>query len=113
MKQKTLEESGFSKVKMDLKGLIQYQEKSVVSSTILDKKNGSVTIFAFGKGQGLKEHTAPFDAMVIMLEGEAEFIISAKSYRLKEGEMIIMPANEPHALKAQQRFKMMLTMIRS
>lgn len=93
--------------------LIIYQEKSVVSRTLIDKKTGTVTLFAFDEGQGLSEHTAPFDALVHLLDGEAEITISGKSYHVKEGEIIIMPANEPHALKAVKKFKMVLTMIRS
>ncbi len=84
-----------------------------MSRTIIDKKAGTVTFFAFDKGQGLSEHTAPFDAMVNLLDGEAEVTISGNPIRLKEGEMVIMPANDPHALKAITRFKMILTMIRS
>ncbi len=94
-------------------GLVDYQEGSVVSRTIIDKKTGTLTLFAFGEGQGLSEHTAPFDALVYLLDGEAEIIISGKALRLKDGEMVIMPANEPHALKAINKFKMMLIMIRS
>ena len=93
--------------------LIEYQEGSVVSRTIIDKKMGTVTLFAFDKGQGLSEHTTPYDALVNVLDGEAEIIISSKTFRLKEGEMIIMPANEPHSLNALIKFKMILTMIRS
>ena len=93
--------------------LADYQEGSVVSRTILDKKTGTVTLFAFDKGQGLSEHTAPFDALVHLLDGEAEIVISGKALRLKEGEMVIMPANQPHALRAIEKFKMILTMIRS
>ncbi len=93
--------------------LADYQEGSIVSRTIIDKKTGTVTFFAFDKGQGLSEHTAPFDALVYLLDGEAEVVISGKPFRLKEGEMVIMPANAPHALKAITRFKMVLTMIRS
>ena len=93
--------------------LADYQEGSIVSRTIIDKKTGTVTLFAFDEGQGLSEHTAPFDALVYLLDGEAEIIISGKPFRLKAGEMIIMPANDPHALKAITRFKMILTMIRS
>jgi quercetin dioxygenase-like cupin family protein len=96
-----------------LTDLADYQEGSVVSRTIIDKKTGTVTFFAFDEGQGLSEHTAPFDALVYLLEGEAEIVISGKPIRLKEGEMIIMPANQPHALKALKNFKMILTMIRS
>ena len=93
--------------------LADYQEGSVVSRTIIDQKTGTVTFFAFDEGQGLSEHTAPFDALVYLLDGEAEIVISGKAIRLKQGEMVIMPANQPHALKAIRNFKMILTMIRS
>ena len=93
--------------------LIGYQEGSVVSRTIIDKKAGTVTLFAFDEGQGLSEHTAPYDALVYILDGEANVVIFGKPIRLKEGEMTIMPANEPHALTAVTRVKMFLTMIRS
>jgi quercetin dioxygenase-like cupin family protein len=93
--------------------LADYQEGSIVSRTIIDKKTGTVTFFAFDEGQGLSEHTAPFDALVYLLDGEAEIVISGRPFRLKGGEMLIMPANDPHALKATKRFKMVLTMIRS
>jgi quercetin dioxygenase-like cupin family protein len=96
-----------------LTDLADYQEGSIVSRTIVDKKAGTVTFFAFDKGQGLSEHTAPFDALVYLLDGEAEILISGKPFRLKGGEMLVMQANEPHALKAITRFKMVLTMIRS
>ncbi|MFH1486790.1 MAG: cupin domain-containing protein [Chloroflexota bacterium] len=93
--------------------LVDYQDGSVVSRTITDKETGTVTLFAFARGQGLSEHTAPFDAMVYVLDGEAEITISGKPFSLKQGEMVIMPANEPHALKALRPFKMLLIMIRS
>ena len=93
--------------------LAEYHEGSVVSRTIIDKKTGTVTFFAFDEGQVLSEHTAPFDALVYLLEGEAEIVISGKSLRLKGGEVVIMPANQPHALRAVKKFKMILTMIRS
>lgn len=93
--------------------LVDYQEGSVVSRTIMDKETGTLTLFAFGEGQGLSEHTAPFDALVYLLDGEAEITISGKTLRLSKDEMVIMPANEPHALKAIKKFKMMLVMIRS
>jgi len=93
--------------------LVDYQEGSIVSRTLIDKSSGTITLFAFDKGQGLSEHTAPFDAMVYIFDGEAEVTISGKPVQVKQGEMIIMPANEPHALKAIVRFKMMLTMIKS
>ena len=98
---------------MKLPDLVDYQEGSVVSRTIIDKKAGTVTIFAFDEGQGLSEHVAPFDALVYLLDGEAEITISGKPLHLKEGEMVIMPANKPHALRALKKFKMILTMIRS
>ena len=93
--------------------LVDYRESSIVSRTILEKNTGTVTLFAFDKGQGLSEHTAPFDALVYLLDGEAEIAISGKTLRLKEGEMVIMPANQPHALRAAEKFKMILIMIRS
>jgi quercetin dioxygenase-like cupin family protein len=96
-----------------LKDLIDYQEGAVVSRTIIDKKAGTVTLFAFDESQGLSEHTAPYDALVYLLDGEADVVISGKPVRLKKGEITIMPANEPHALTAVTRFKMLLTMIRS
>jgi quercetin dioxygenase-like cupin family protein len=96
-----------------LADLVAYQKGSVVSRTIIDKKVGTVTLFSFDEGQGLSEHTAPFDALVHLLDGEAEISISGKPFRLREGEMTIMPANQPHALKALGRFKMLLVMIRS
>ena len=98
---------------VNLSDLVEYQEGSVVSRTIVDKKTGTVTLFAFDADQGLSEHKAPYDAIVYILSGEADVIISGKHVRLKEGEMTIMPANEPHALTALTRFKMLLIMIRS
>ena len=93
--------------------LVSYNEGSIVSRTIIDKTTGTCTLFAFAEGQGLSEHTAPFDALVYLLDGEAEVTISGKALHLKEGDMVIMPANEPHALKAIKKFKMMLVMIKS
>jgi quercetin dioxygenase-like cupin family protein len=93
-------------------GMISYQEAAVVSRQITKTEAGNVTLFAFDKDQGLSEHTAPFDALVHVLEGEAQIIISGKPFDLQAGEAIIMPADEPHALKATQKFKMLLTMIR-
>ena len=93
--------------------MIGYQEGAVVSKTLIDRKTGTVTLFAFAQGQGLSEHTAPFDALVQILDGEVEIRISGKSFHLSPGEIILMPANEPHALTAIKPFKMMLTMIRS
>ena len=97
----------------NLSELIAYQTGSVVSRQLIKKSTGNVTLFAFDKGEALSEHTAPFDALVYLLDGSAEITISGKSYRLTPGEMIIMPANQPHALKAIEKFKMMLVMIRS
>ncbi len=93
--------------------LIKYQQGSVVSRTIIDKKTGTITLFAFDEGQGLSEHTTPFDALVIILDGNAEITIAGKPHEVSEGEMLIMPANKPHALKATGKFKMLLVMIRS
>ncbi|OGD31761.1 MAG: cupin [Candidatus Aminicenantes bacterium RBG_19FT_COMBO_58_17] len=98
---------------LDLITLVDYQAGSIVSREIVSQKTGNVTIFAFDEGQGLSEHTAPFDALVYVIDGETEITISGRSHRLKGGQMIIMPANEPHALRAVNRFKMMLVMIRS
>jgi quercetin dioxygenase-like cupin family protein len=97
----------------EAKNLVDYQEDSIVSRTIIDEDAGTVTLFSFDDGQGLSEHTAPYDALVFLLDGEAEAVISGKSLRLKQGEMIIIPANKPHSLKAIKRFKMLLTLIRS
>jgi quercetin dioxygenase-like cupin family protein len=93
--------------------MVNYQKEAVVSKTVIDKNTGTVTLFAFATGQGLSEHTAPFDALVQVLDGEVEIRISGNPFHLKQGEIIIMPANEPHALKAVNNFKMLLTMIRS
>jgi quercetin dioxygenase-like cupin family protein len=92
--------------------LATYQETSVVSRQLLKKDAGNVTLFAFAAGQGLSEHTAPFDALVHVLEGEASVVIDKKPYRLGAGEAIVMPANRPHALNAVTPFKMVLTMVR-
>ena len=93
--------------------MVSYQDGSVVSRQITKAEAGNVTLFAFDTEQGLSEHTAPFDALVHILEGNAQVTISGKLFDLKAGDAIIMPANEPHALKAVTRFKMLLTMIRS
>jgi quercetin dioxygenase-like cupin family protein len=93
--------------------LVGYQDGAVVSREILKKPAGNVTLFAFDEGQGLSEHTAPFDALVQVLEGEVEITISGKPHRLQGGGLILVPADQPHALKAIKRFKMILTMIRS
>lgn len=98
---------------LDIADLIAYQEGSVVSREIIRKETGTVTIFAFDKGEGLSEHSAPFDALVQIIDGESIITISGKENHVKKGEMIIMPANEPHALHAVEKYKMLLTMIRS
>ena len=98
---------------LKVEDLIEYQEGAVVSREIIRKGTGTVTIFAFDKGEGLSEHTAPFDAMVQVIDGKAEITISGNKNILETGDMIIMPANDPHALHAMERFKMILTMIRS
>jgi quercetin dioxygenase-like cupin family protein len=96
-----------------LNSMINYQDQSVVSREIIKKSTGTVTLFAFDAGQGLSEHTAPFDAMVSVIEGEVEITIAGKPYVVKAGEMIVMPAGQPHALKALTKYKMLLIMIRS
>ncbi len=102
-------QAGFIK----LSDLVQYQDGSIVSRTLIDKKTGTVTLFAFDKGQRLSEHTAPFDALVYVLDGECEIKISGQSHHLKMGEFIIMPADEPHSVSAVEKFKMLLVMIKS
>ena len=97
----------------NLADLADYQKGSVVSRTIIDENVGTVTFFAFDEGQGLSEHTTPYDAMVYLVEGEADIVISGEPYHIKAGQMIIMPANQPHAVKAIKRFKMVLIMIKS
>lgn len=92
---------------------VEYQANAVVSSEIMNKKTGNVTLFAFDRGEGLSEHTAPFDALVYALDGAAEVVISGEAHRVEDGEMIIMPAGEPHSLQALEKFKMMLVMVRS
>jgi quercetin dioxygenase-like cupin family protein len=93
--------------------MIAYQEGAVVSKTLVDKPAGTVTLFAFGQGQGLSEHTAPFDALVQVLDGEVDITVAGEPFHLAPGDIIVMPANRPHALKAVTPFKMLLTMIRS
>jgi quercetin dioxygenase-like cupin family protein len=92
---------------------IEYQKGSVVSRVIVKKTNGNVTLFAFDEGEGLSEHTAPFDALVQILSGDAEITVGGKPFTVGPGESILMPANVPHALQANSRFKMLLTMIKS
>ena len=98
---------------MKLRDLVAYQHGAVVSRTLVGVEGGTVTAFAFDEGQGLSEHTAPYDALVIVVEGGVDIRISDKDYRLNEGEMIVMPANKPHALNAVTKFKMILIMIRA
>jgi quercetin dioxygenase-like cupin family protein len=93
--------------------LVDYQEGSVVSRTIVKGKTGNVTLFAFDRGEGLSEHTVEFDALVYVAEGEAEITISGRSHHVRAGEMLVMPANEPHAVRAVEPFKMVLTMIKA
>lgn len=93
--------------------LVAYQEGAVVSRTLVKKDSGTVTLFAFDAGQGLTEHTSPFDALVHILDGEADVTIAGQALRARSGELVLMPAHQPHALHAPVRFKMLLTMIRS
>lgn len=95
-----------------LADLVNYQDGSVVSKEIIKKEAGTVTLFAFDNGQGLSEHTAPFDALVNVIDGQAEVAISGKRFIVNQGEMIIMPANKPHAIQAKERFKMLLVLIK-
>lgn len=98
---------------VDLAELVQYQDGSIVSREVVRKPTGTVTVFAFDAGQGLSEHTAPFDALVFILDGAAEITVAGRPVTARAGEMVTMPANQPHALKAVQRFKMLLVMIKS
>lgn len=93
--------------------LVQYQDGSIVSRVLLKNKGGTVTLFAFGQGEGLSEHTAPFEALVFVADGEAEVEIAGEVYSVRQGETITLPANIPHAVRAMTRFKMLLTMIRA
>ena len=93
--------------------LLQYQDGSIVSRVLLKNKGGTVTLFAFDKGEGLSEHTAPFDALVVVTDGEAEVEIAGEGFKVRQGETIILPANQPHAVKATSKFKMILIMIRA
>ena len=99
--------------KNNLESLIDYQKDSVVSKTIIGKKTGTITLFAFDKEQGLSEHTAPYDAMVYVVDGEAQVTIAGNEIVLKKGETIILPANKPHSVKALSQYKMLLVMIKS
>lgn len=97
---------------INLKQLVSYQNEGIVSRTLLNQKGGTATMFAFDQGQALSEHSAPYDALVIALDGEADITISGKDHSLQEGQMINLPANAPHAIKALTRFTMLLVMIR-
>jgi len=97
---------------MQLNKMIAYQKGAVVSRTVVKKDTGNVTLFSFDKGQGLSEHTAPFEALVYLVDGEAEITVAGKSQRAVKGDLVILPANRPHALKAIKKFKMMLVMIK-
>ncbi|MFY9620558.1 MAG: cupin domain-containing protein [Pyrinomonadaceae bacterium] len=96
-----------------LADLLQYQDGSIVSRVLLKNKGGTVTLFAFDVGEGLSEHTAPFDALVVVTEGEADVDIAGESYKVRQGETITLPANRPHAVRAATKFKMLLIMIRA
>jgi len=96
----------------NINNLIDYQKSSIVSKTFINKKTGTVTLFAFDEGESLSEHTAPYDALVLIIDGEAEFTISEQKYNLKANELIILPANVPHSVKALKKFKMLLVMIK-
>lgn len=96
-----------------LGSLVEYQDAAVVSKEVIKREKGTVTLFAFDKGQGLSEHVAPFDALVYIFDGQAEINISGRQYRLEAGETMIMPAHQPHSLKAAERFKMLLVMIKA
>jgi quercetin dioxygenase-like cupin family protein len=108
----TNEIAEYTKEGLMLEDLVDYQDGSVVSRTVINKHAGTITLFAFDKGESLSEHTAPFDAMVHVLDGSAEIKIAGRPYIVNKGGMIIMPAGEPHALKAIEKFKMLLVMIK-
>jgi len=98
---------------LKLVNMVSYQDGSIVSKEIIKKSTGTVTLFAFDKGQGLSEHTAPFDALVNVLDGQAEIKISGKPFIVKDGEMMIMPADEPHSVQAIEKFKMLLVLVKN
>ncbi len=109
-----MENKGFDKSTiLTLADMVEYSDNGIISKRVLDKQTGNVTLFSFDKGQRLSEHTAPFDAMVQVIEGTAEILIDGKPYHLSQGNSIIMPANIPHAVNAAEKFKMILTMIKS
>ena len=98
---------------LDVKTLVEYSANSIVSKTLIDTKAGTITLFSFDEGQGLSDHTAPYDAVVQIVDGEAEITIGGNAIDASEGNIVVMPANVPHALQATKRFKMLLTMIRA
>ncbi len=104
--------SEFKEKSQSLKNAVQYSKGSVVSKTIIQRKSGTVTLFAFDEGQNLSEHTAPYDALVLVIEGEGEIIINDKAHLVDSGSMILMPAHKPHAVNAKKKFKMLLVMIK-
>jgi len=108
-----MNDKNIKKEVLDLDSMLDYQEGSVVSRALINKEVGTVTLFSFDVDQGLSEHSAPFDALVYVFDGDAEITISGTPFILTKGQMIIMPANEPHALKALKKFKMMLIMVKS
>jgi quercetin dioxygenase-like cupin family protein len=112
MKSAGVQKKDLTGIAFAVESLLDYQAEAIVSREIIKKETGTVTLFAFAKGQGLSEHTAPFDALVHIVDGAAEIMIAGKPQMLKKGEMIIMPANKPHALTARKRFKMLLIMIK-
>lgn len=97
---------------LDLDSIVSYSEKSVVSRTIIESESGTITAFAFDKGQSISEHTAPFDAIVQVIDGSAQFIVGGKSYEISKNQIIIMPSGIPHEVKAIESFKMLLTMLK-
>ena len=97
---------------LELASAVKYSRNAIVSKTLLDKKTGTLTLFAFDAGQGLSEHVSPYDATVLVTDGVGELVIGGKTQEVKAGEMVIMPANVPHAVRAEQPFKMLLIMIR-
>jgi quercetin dioxygenase-like cupin family protein len=108
-----MEENMISGKLFSMGELVNYQEGAVVSRTLIKRQTGTVTLFAFDKGQGLSEHTAPFDALVYIIDGSAEITIAGQAHQLKAGETILMPADKPHALQAVEQFKMLLVMIKA
>ena len=108
-----MNDNNVKKEVLNLDSMLGYQEGSIVSRALINKDVGTLTLFSFDKGESLSEHTAPFDALVYLIDGEAEIIIAGKPLHAKQGDMVIMPAHQPHALRAIKKFKMILTMIRS